>query len=144
MSKRSVTWSLFQNHSLIGDPHYLSRFLLTPFNVHEILGFEILSSKKHFWHWEISEILLRVKRFRPVLAVSATAIRLESWAVLNYAWKGFGRVGYFRNQRAYSHALDCVESSKVFHRIRFCWNETNFYVHNSNHHHCNRPKTKTS
>jgi len=24
--------------------------LLTPFNVHEILGFEILSSEKHFCH----------------------------------------------------------------------------------------------
>jgi len=37
------------------------KLLLTPFNVHEILGFEILSSDKHFCHWEISEILLTVK-----------------------------------------------------------------------------------
>jgi len=31
--------------------------LLTPFIVHEILGFEILSSEKHICHGEISEIL---------------------------------------------------------------------------------------
>jgi len=39
--------------------------LLTPFNVHEILGFQILSSEKHFCHWEISEILLRVRGLDP-------------------------------------------------------------------------------
>jgi len=32
--------------------------LLTPFNMHEILGFENLSSEKLFCHEEISEILL--------------------------------------------------------------------------------------
>ena len=41
--------------------------LLAPFNVHEILGFEILSSEKHFCNWEITEILLRVRGLvRPV------------------------------------------------------------------------------
>ena len=35
--------------------------LLTPFSGHEILGFEILSSDKHFCHEEIPE------RFRPVI-----------------------------------------------------------------------------
>jgi len=35
--------------------------LLTPFTVHEILGFEILSSEKHFCHEEISEILFRAE-----------------------------------------------------------------------------------
>jgi len=39
--------------------------LLTPNNVHEILGFEILSSEKHCCHWEISEILLRVRGLDP-------------------------------------------------------------------------------
>jgi len=39
--------------------------LLTPFPVHEILGFEILSSEKHFCHWEISEILFRVRGLDP-------------------------------------------------------------------------------
>jgi len=39
--------------------------LLSPFHVHEILGFEILSSEKHFCHWEISEILLRVRGLDP-------------------------------------------------------------------------------
>jgi len=34
--------------------------LLTPFNVHEILGFEISSSEKYFCHRDISQILLRV------------------------------------------------------------------------------------
>jgi len=41
--------------------------LLTPCNVHEILGFEILSSEKHFCHLEISEILLRVRGLDPCL-----------------------------------------------------------------------------
>jgi len=45
--------------------------LLTPFNVHEILGFEILSSEKHFCHWEISEILLRVRGLDPCLWLPA-------------------------------------------------------------------------
>ena len=40
-------------------------FLLTPFDVHEILGFEILSSEKHFCHWEISESLLLVRGLDP-------------------------------------------------------------------------------
>jgi len=31
--------------------------LITPFTVHEIVGFEILSSEKHFCHEEVSEIL---------------------------------------------------------------------------------------
>jgi len=35
--------------------------LLTPFTVHEILEFEILSSEKHFSHEEISEILFRAE-----------------------------------------------------------------------------------
>jgi len=39
--------------------------LLTPFNVHEFLGFEILSSEKHVCHWEISESLLRVRGLDP-------------------------------------------------------------------------------
>ena len=39
--------------------------LPTPLNVHEILGFEILRSEKHFCRWEISEILLRVKGLDP-------------------------------------------------------------------------------
>ena len=39
--------------------------LLTPFNVHEILGFEMLSSEKHFCHCEISEILLRLRGLDP-------------------------------------------------------------------------------
>ena len=39
--------------------------LLTPFNLHEILGFEILSSEKHFCHWEISESLLLVRGLDP-------------------------------------------------------------------------------
>jgi len=39
--------------------------LLTSLNVHEILGFEILSSEKHFCRWEISEILLRVRGLDP-------------------------------------------------------------------------------
>ena len=33
----------------------------TGVNLREILGFEILSSEKHFCRWEISEILLRVR-----------------------------------------------------------------------------------
>jgi hypothetical protein len=43
------------------------KLLLTPFHVHEILGIEILSSDKHFCREEISEILFRAQRFRPVL-----------------------------------------------------------------------------
>ena len=39
--------------------------LLTPFNVHEILGFETLSSVKYFCHREISEILFRVRGLDP-------------------------------------------------------------------------------
>jgi len=35
--------------------------LLTPFSLHEILGFEILSSEKHFCHEEIFEILFRAE-----------------------------------------------------------------------------------
>jgi len=35
--------------------------LLTPFTLHEILEFEILSSEKHFCHWEIIEILFRAE-----------------------------------------------------------------------------------
>ena len=37
------------------------QLLLTPFILHEILGFEILSSEKHFRHGEIAEILSYVK-----------------------------------------------------------------------------------
>ena len=39
--------------------------LLTPFNVHKILRFEILSSEKHFCHCKISEILFRVRDLDP-------------------------------------------------------------------------------
>jgi len=39
--------------------------LLTPFNVHEILGFEILSSEKRFCQWEIFEILFHVRGLDP-------------------------------------------------------------------------------
>jgi len=35
--------------------------LLTPFSLHEILEFSILSSEKHFCHDEISEILFRAE-----------------------------------------------------------------------------------
>jgi len=41
--------------------------LLTPFNVHKILGFEILSSEKHLCH---QEILFRAEVFRPARCVS--------------------------------------------------------------------------
>ena len=51
MTQTNVTQTAFQE------------LLLTPHNVHEILGFEILSSEKHFCRWEISEILLRVGGF---------------------------------------------------------------------------------
>jgi len=34
---------------------------LTPFTVHEILEFEILSSQKHLFHEEISQILFRAE-----------------------------------------------------------------------------------
>ena len=43
--------------------------LLTPFNVPEILGFEILSSEKHFCLREISEILSYVRGLDPCLLV---------------------------------------------------------------------------
>ena len=43
----------------------IQELLLTPFNVHEILGFEILSSQKHFCQWEISEILFHVRGVDP-------------------------------------------------------------------------------
>jgi len=49
--------------------------LLTPCNVHEILGFEILSSEKHFCHREISEILLRVRGLDPWLVCSVKSSR---------------------------------------------------------------------
>ena len=66
MSKRSVIWSLFEKHSLIFVTRTaFQELLLTPFNVHEILGIEILSSEKHFCHWEISQILLRVRGLDP-------------------------------------------------------------------------------
>ena len=63
--------------------------LLTPFNVHEILGFEILSSEKHSCHWEIFEILLRVwgldpcvtkPSFTPVLSHDSS----WSWCIIFY------------------------------------------------------------
>ena len=38
---------------------------LTPFNLHEILEFEILSSQKHFFHEEIFQILFRAEVYRP-------------------------------------------------------------------------------
>ena len=48
MSKRSVIWSLFQNHSLICWPTLpFNNLSSTPLNVHKILGFEILRSEKH-------------------------------------------------------------------------------------------------
>ena len=69
MSKRSVIWSLFQNHSLIwwSTLPFKNFSSLYPLNVHENLGFEILSSEKHFCRWEISEILLRVRGLDPWL-----------------------------------------------------------------------------
>jgi len=59
--------------------------LLTPFKVHEILGFEILSSEKHFCHWEISEILLRVRGLDPCRETeqnTLTCIENEDWALV--------------------------------------------------------------
>jgi len=41
------------------------KLLLTPFTVHEILEFEILSSEKHFCHDEISQILFRAENLDP-------------------------------------------------------------------------------
>jgi len=35
--------------------------LLTPITMHEILGFDIISSEKHFFHEEISEIFIRAE-----------------------------------------------------------------------------------
>ena len=35
--------------------------LLTPITVHEILGFDIFSSEKHFCHGKISEIFIRAE-----------------------------------------------------------------------------------
>jgi len=40
--------------------------------MHEILKFEILSSEKHFCHWEIFEILLRVRGLDPCLSLLYT------------------------------------------------------------------------
>ena len=37
----------------------LQELLLTPFTVYQILELESLSSEKHFYHEEISEILFR-------------------------------------------------------------------------------------
>jgi len=51
--------------------------LLTPLNVHEILGFEILSSEKYFCRWEISEILLRVRGLDPCIILPVSKL-LES------------------------------------------------------------------
>jgi len=56
------------------------KFLLTPFTVHEILEFEILSSGKHVYHEEISEILFRpefVQRFRPVTPLADAGSRIN-------------------------------------------------------------------
>jgi len=43
---------------------FFQELLLTSFNVHEILGFEILCSEKHFCYEEISEVCF-VRFFRP-------------------------------------------------------------------------------
>jgi len=40
-------------------PSTIQEFLLSPFTLHEILRFDILSSEKHFCNEEISEILCR-------------------------------------------------------------------------------------
>jgi len=39
--------------------------LLNPFTVHEILGFEVWNSEKHFCHEKISEILFRAEVLDP-------------------------------------------------------------------------------
>jgi len=55
MISNSEAWLRLVTHTTFQE------LLLTPFTVHEIVGFEILSSEKHFCHEKIFEILFRAE-----------------------------------------------------------------------------------
>ena len=93
--------------------------LLTPFKVHEILWFEILSSEKHFYHWEISEILLRI---RGLVARSGYLPRAPAARHLQYARVLYGLYGLLSKQNliffhfsqlSQSNALGSVKANPV-------------------------------
>ena len=67
---------LFQNHSLNST---FQELYLTPFIVHEILGFELLSWEKLFCHQDISEILCFVQGFRRRLGPWSLAPPVRGW-----------------------------------------------------------------
>jgi len=79
MSKKSVIWSLVQNHSSIWWPTLpFKNFSSLHSMFMKCLGFEILSSEKHFCSWEISEILLRVKGLGPTHTTASDYIHLPT------------------------------------------------------------------
>jgi len=84
--------------------------LLTPFNVHEILGFKILSSEQHFCHWEMSEILLRVWGLDPCRKICISFGNLEDENDKTESWRNTYRGVDLKKMRFVPGGYSCTNS----------------------------------